>query len=96
MLTLAIILVIVAMIAGLFSFGITNIINQIAKFIFIILVIFLLLALFYGYSHFRSSASKETLPQTEVPVLIPIDRSIERSTEQSAEEISPESQIIDN
>ena len=94
MLTLVIILVIVAVIAGLFGFGISNIINQIAKFIFIVLVVFLLIALFYGYTYFRPAVKKDGLPPTEVPVITPIDKSVEISANASIEEV-PEYHILD-
>ncbi len=95
MLTLVIVLIIIALIAGLLSFGITNIINQIAKFIFIILVAFILIALFYGYTYFRPAVNKDGLTPTEVPVITPLDKATEISTNASLEEV-PEYQIRDD
>lgn len=64
MLNLALILCIIAIIAGILGFGITNAVNHIAKFIFYLLIILLLILIFYGYFYFNSPTNEQIPPAT--------------------------------
>lgn len=58
---LALILLIVAVIAGIIGFGIANAVNHIAKFLFFGIIILFLILMFYEYFSFPS-AKKEPIP----------------------------------
>lgn len=68
MLNLILILFIVAIIAGILGFGITNAVNHIAKFIFFLIVILFLIFMFYEYFSFHSPTSERAPPATQTPV----------------------------
>jgi uncharacterized membrane protein YtjA (UPF0391 family) len=66
---LALILLIVAIIAGILGFGIANAVTHIAKFMFFVIIILFLIIMFYGYFSFHSSPTKEPIPPaTNTPV----------------------------
>ncbi len=68
MMHLALIIFIVAVIAVVLGFGITNAVNHIAKFIFFLIIILFLIFMFYEYFSSHSVTSEPTPPATHTPV----------------------------
>lgn len=62
---MVLILFIVAIIAGIFGFGIANAVNHIARFLFYVIVIVIFVILLYGYFSFEIPTNEGTPPTTQ-------------------------------
>ncbi len=61
---IVLVLFIIAILAGIFGFGIANAIQHIAKFFFFLVVIILLIIFLYGYFAVHVPTNEETTPTT--------------------------------
>lgn len=68
---LALIVLIVVAFVGIISFGIANVVNYLAKFIFFLIIILLLVALFYGYFLVYPPLKTPVPPTSNPPVEVP-------------------------